>query len=107
MNSDVSANNGAVYIYIPRDNMFVYNQTIYPTVKTPNVRFGSKLDFDGNTLAITSKGGDIATTTTFDTGATSFDNNNTKFAKVDDNSGLVSIYETVNDNPNLRTRFCL
>ena len=97
MNSDVSANNGAVYIYIQRDNMFVYNQTIYPTVKTPNVRFGSKLDFDGNTLAITSKGGDIATTTTFDTGATSFDNNNTKFAKVDDNSGLVSIYETVND----------
>ena len=97
MNGDVASGNGAVYIYIQNGDRFVYNQTIYPTAKTPNVRFGSKIDFDGNTLAIASKGGDITTSTTFDVDATSFDNNNTKFAKVDDNSGLVSVYETVND----------
>lgn len=97
-NGDVSPGNGCVYLYIQQDDQFVYQQTIYPVIKTANVRFGSRLDFDGDTLAITSKGGDISTPTYFDNGVTSFDNSNTEFLKVDDNSGLVSIYETVNNS---------
>ena len=40
------------------DPTYSFSQTIRPVDKTPNTRFGFNLDFDGNTLAITSKGGD-------------------------------------------------
>ena len=97
-NSDISRSNGAVYIYIQSGDTFVYKQTIRPKDATPNTRFGSKLDFDGDTLAITSKGGDIKTETIIDTGTTSFDRGNTLFSTTDDNSGIVSLYETINDS---------
>ena len=96
-NSDTSRSNGAVYVYVQSGDTFVYKQTIRPKDTTPNTRFGSKLDFDGATLAITAKGGDIQTQTTFDT-FTSFDRGNTEFLTTDNNSGLVSIYESINDS---------
>ncbi len=96
-NSNVSSANGAVYIYMQHGDSFVYNQTIRPKDVSPNTRFGARLDFDGNTLAVTAKGGDIVIATLVDSGSTTFDNNNTEFTTVDNNSGLVSVYETVND----------
>lgn len=96
-NSDISRSNGAVYVYVQDGDSFVYKQTIRPKDNTPNTRFGSKLDFDGETLAVTSKGGDIESTTTFDK-ITSFDRGNTSFLTTDNNSGLVSIYESINDS---------
>ena len=62
-----------------------------------NTRFGFKLDFDGNTLAITSRGGDLEKVTTFRPKQTQFDNASTEFKLIDNDSGLVSIYETIND----------
>ena len=96
-NSDKTINGGCVYVYILKDGVFTYNQIIRPRDDTPNTRFGFKLDFDGNTLAITSKGGDIVKVTSLDSSTTTFDNNATKFNTTDNDSGLVSIYETVND----------
>ena len=97
LNSEVSINGGCVYIYILNNGTYTYNQTIRPKDDTPNTRFGWKLDFDGNTLAVTSKGGDITTFTTFDLESTTFDNGATSFVVTDNDSGLISMYETVND----------
>ena len=96
-NSDEVSAGGCVYIYIQTGTDFIYKQTLRPIDKTPNTRFGSKLDFDGNTLAVTSKGGDLKTITSFDSASTVFDASNTEFSTSDNESGLVSIYETVND----------
>ena len=98
-NSVDTIRGGAVYIYIQNTNgNFVKNQTIRSIDLAANTRFGSKLDFDGNTLAIASKGGDLERVTTLDQATTIFDNGNTAFKVIDNDSGLVSIYETVNDS---------
>ena len=117
-NSDVADNAGAVYLYIQKDNTFVYSQTLRPIDKSVNIQFGTKIDFDGNTLAVASRGGSMTSVTSFDTFrnlkeneqyvldpksgvnpiATSFDNNSTKFQTIDQGSGVVSLYETVNDS---------
>ena len=97
-NSVDTIRGGCVYIYIQNsDGKFVKNQTIRSIDLAPNTRFGSKLDFDGNTLAISSKGGDLERVTTIDKSQTIFDNGNTEFKVIDNDSGLVSVYETVND----------
>ena len=97
LNNEKTIRGGCVYIYIQSGTEFVYKQTIRPLDTTPNTRFGAKLDFDGNTLAVNSAGGDIVTTTSFDQNSTTYDSNTTAFAVADNDSGLVSIYETVND----------
>ena len=96
-NSDIVPNGGAVYIYVQNGSTYSFSQTIRPVDDTPNTRFGAKLDFDGNTLAITSRGGDLATNTTFDQNSTKFDAGSTPFKVIDNDSGLVSVYETIND----------
>ena len=96
-NSDITPNGGAVYIYTQNGSTYSFSQTIRPVDTTPNTRFGFNLDFDGNTLAITSKGGDLATNTTFDQNSTKFDAGSTPFRVIDNDSGLVSVYETIND----------
>lgn len=96
-NNELVTNGGVVYVYIQNGNTFSYNQTIRPVERQPNTQFGYKLDFDGNTLAVTSRGGDIVTATTFDSNTTSLDNNSTNFKIIDQGSGVVSIYETVNN----------
>lgn len=97
LNSVESIRGGCVYIYIQSGSQYIYKQTIRPLDKTANTQFGSKLDFDGNTLAVASKGGDLENATTFDSATTLFDALNTNFRTFDNESGLVSIYETVND----------
>ena len=52
-NSEVISNGGVVYVYIQSGNTFVFNQTIRSVEIPPNTLFGYKLDFDGNTLAVT------------------------------------------------------
>ena len=69
-----------------------------PIDKTSNTRFGQKIDFDGDTLAITSQGWRSERVTTFDNNTTVFDNNNTEYKLIDNDSGLISLYETPNDS---------
>ena len=96
-NSEVINNGGVVYLYVQDGNTFKYSQTIRPVVISPNTQFGYKLDFDGDTLAVTSRGGDIVTATTFDNNATTLDNRATVFRITDVGSGVVSLYESVNN----------
>ena len=89
LNNDKTIRGGCVYIYIQSGTQFVYKQTIRPLDTTANTRFGAKLDFDGNTLAVNSAGGDIVTNTSFDQNSTTYDSNTTAFAVADNDSGLV------------------
>ena len=97
LNSDLTPGGGCVYIYVQNGTTFSYRQTIRPRDTKPNTQFGHEIDFDGNTLAICSRGGDLETVTTFDNSQTIFDNKATQFKLIDNDSGLVSIYETIND----------
>ena len=97
-NGQMTVQGGCVYVYIQQNGKFVKTQTLRPVDKTANTRFGQKIDFDGNTLAITSKGGDLERVTTFDNNTTVFDNNNTEYKVIDNDSGLISLYETLNDS---------
>ena len=60
-------------------------------------QFGSAVGFDGNQLAVTSLQGDIDTPTTYDTDTTYFDNKFTNFKKSLMDSGVIYIYERINE----------
>ena len=51
-NSELVPNGGCVYIYVQNGTTFSSIDKQMPRDKQPNTRFGFKLDFDGNTLAI-------------------------------------------------------
>ena len=97
LNSDLVDGGGCVYLYVQSGNTYVYSQTLRPVDTSNNTQFGSKLDFDGSTLAVTSRGGDNITATTFDADTTSLDNGSTEFTVVDAGSGVISIYEIINN----------
>ena len=97
LNSDLTTGGGCVYLYVQSGNSYSYSQTLRPVDTSRNTQFGSKLDFDGNTLAVTSRGGDIVTATTFDSNSTSLDQGTTEFTIIDSGSGVISIYEVVNN----------
>ena len=79
----------------PQNGTTFHRQTC-PRDKQPNTRFGFKLDFDGNTLAIIT-GGDLESNNIPPNSKTQFDNASTEFKLLDNDSGLVSIYEHPND----------
>ena len=68
---------------------------MYSPEKDVAERFGAAIDFNGNDLVVSSKGGDLVTNTTFDNLSTTFDNNLTQFEKVNSDSGQVFMYQQV------------
>ena len=92
-----SNDNGKVYVYTSTAGVFAQTQTIFSPSNDVAERFGASLDFDGNNLIISAKGGDLVTSTTFDTLTTSFDNNLTQFESVNADSGQVFMYQKVNN----------
>lgn len=98
LNSGSVTNGGAVYVYLQKDGSFVWSQTLRPVDQTINTQFGNAVDFDGFTLAITSRGGDMEKLTSFDSASTIFDNGSTGFRTFDVDSGKVSVYETINNS---------
>lgn len=115
LNDDVKVDQGKVYIYKLSNNNFVLSQEIASHGNEIAEEFGYNVSFDGNQLAITALSGDIELTTTFDTysgkleglindptsnlsdASTTFDNQFTTFQKVILNSGVVYMYERIND----------
>ena len=105
-------NQGLVYIYKQSNGAFQYYQTLYSPNNERAEMFGYALQFDGNTLAITARNADSYIKTTFDTyssplsgyvldpastknlSPTVFDNQFTDFKKVNEDSGVVYLYET-------------
>ena len=115
LNDDVKVDQGKVYIYKLTNGNFVLSQEISSHGNEIAEEFGYNVSFDGDQLAITALSGDIKLATTFDlyndkleglindptSGLsevnTTFDNEFTTFQKVLLNSGVVYIYERIND----------
>ena len=90
-----SNDNGKVYLYTSSAGTFTNTQVIYSPENDVAERFGASLDFEGNDLIVSSKGGDLVTSTSFDTLTTTFDNNLTQFESVNADSGQVFMYQKV------------
>ena len=101
LQDEIDTNNGAVYVYRQVSGSFIWSQTLYSPENDVAERFGATLDFDKNNLAISSRGGDLIATTTYDTNttvvSTTFDNNLTQFKTANEDSGQVLIFQRFND----------
>ena len=96
-NNSVATAQGKVYLYKLTGGIFVLSQTLYSHNNEVAEQFGSAVSFDGNQLAVTSLQGDIDTLTTYDTDTTYFDNKFTNFKNSMMDSGVVYVYERINE----------
>ena len=100
LQDEVADNNGAVYVYRQVSGSFIWSQTLYSPEDDVAERFGASLDFDKNNLIVSSRGGDLISTTTFDANtvvATTLDNNLTQFTTANEDSGQVMVFQRFNN----------
>ena len=97
-NDDYKRDQGKVYIYKLVNGQFVLSQEIQSPNNEQAEHFGAYLNFDGNQLAVTSLNGDIEKPTTFDLNTTVFDDEFTNFKSVEMDSGIIFMYERINNS---------
>ena len=108
LQDEVNDNNGAVYVYRLVSGSFIWSQTLYSPEDDVAERFGASLDFDKNNLIVSSRGGDLISTTTFDANtvvATTLDNNLTQFKTANEDSGQVLVFQRFNNTLIYSERF--
>ena len=96
-NNSIEIQQGKVYLYKLTNGTFTLSQTLFSHNNEVAEQFGSAVGFDGNQLAVTSLQGDIEIATTYDADTTYFDNKFTNFKKVNMDSGVIYIYERINN----------
>ena len=96
-NDDRETDQGVVYVYLLNDGQYTLAQTLNSTTNEKGEQFGSNLDFDSNQLIVTSLFGDMEIDTTFDKNTATFDQQLTSFCKTKNDTGLVQLYERIND----------
>ena len=97
-NDDIKKDQGKVYIYTLVNGQFTLTQEVSSPNGEQAEQFGSYLNFDGNQLCVTSLNGDIEIPTTFDNNTTLFDDEFTKFKSTDMDSGVIFMYERINQS---------
>lgn len=117
-NDDIKLDQGKVYIYKQVDGRFVFTQTLESPQNEESETFGYKISFSADNLVVTSLNGDMKIPTTFDTLAdkvegstyvndpasgssgieTTFDRGFTSFRNVVLDTGVVYIYENVENS---------
>jgi hypothetical protein len=88
---------GVVHIYSQVNGKFELVQTLESPKTQESEKFGYSISLDNSQLAISSVNGDITIPTIFDGETTTFDNNFTQFRNVQYDSGIVYIYERVDN----------
>jgi len=88
---------GQVHIYEQINGTFVQTQILNSPNNESAEIFGQYLNFDNNTLIVTGKNADSSETTTFDTNTTIFDNGFTTYKNYDNDSGVIYVYERINN----------
>jgi hypothetical protein len=95
------ADQGSVHIYTQQQvngqAQFVLTQTILSPKTQESEKFGYGVSLGNDQIAISSVNGDITIPTIFDGETTTFDNNFTQFRNVQFDSGIVYIYEKINN----------
>ena len=94
-NDDYKADQGIVYIYKQVDGVFVLSQSLASPSNERAEMFGWKVDFDGNKLFASGRNTDSASRTYFDGQATVFDKGFTGFQTVNQDAGVVYVYEKI------------
>jgi hypothetical protein len=89
---------GKVYIYTLNNGSFTLTQEVFSPNNEQAEQFGAYLNFDGNQLAVTSLSGDIEIPTTYDNNTTVFDDEFTNFKSMNMDSGVIFVYERINQS---------
>jgi hypothetical protein len=93
----IKTNQGQVYVYNQVDGEFVLSQTLTPPNNEESEQFGYDISFGEDNLVVSSLNGDQRIPATFDSGATVFDNNFTNFRNIKLDTGVVYIFEELNN----------
>ena len=94
-NDDYKADQGIVYVYKQVDGVFELSQTLASPSNERAEMFGWKVDFDGEKLHVSARNSDSSSRTYFDAQATVFDKGFTGFKTVNEDSGVVYVYEKI------------
>ena len=100
-NDDRKTDQGKVEVYRLTNNIFVLSQTLLPPQNEESEKFGSSISFSSDNLVVTSLNGDMTIPTTFDVSngiETSFDKGFTTFKNTIKDTGMVYIFEDIEDN---------
>lgn len=94
---------GTVYVYTQgSDDTYTQTQSLNSPFAEVNEVFGTSVKFGGNKLVIVGKNSDTINYTTFDLidedNVTTFDNSNTKFSQMVEDSGRIIIFEELDNN---------
>ena len=96
-NDDVKIDQGKVYIYQQINGDYVETQQLISPNNEISERFGYSLSFSNDNLIIASLNGDMKIPTVFDGDNTKFDRGFTEFSNVKVDSGVVYVYERLQD----------
>ncbi len=100
-NDERKTDQGKVVVYRQINGEFVYSQTLLPPQNEESEKFGSSLSFSSDNLVVTSLNGDMKIPTTFDASSgneTTFDKSYTTFKNVIKDTGVVYIFEDIEDS---------
>jgi hypothetical protein len=92
------AKSGTIFVYTQQNGEFVLTQELQSTRPMRGEMFGASLEFDGRTLFASAYNASSDDVTTFDGGATQFDNLFTNFKNIIANNGVVYVYDRVEDS---------
>ena len=93
----VTTDAGVVYVYKQVNGVYVNTQTLTSPQPQTTEKFGTNLDFDGDTLIISSLNGDMEINFSLDNNVTYFDAGATTFNSKILDTGSVYVYENYND----------
>jgi hypothetical protein len=88
---------GVVYVFKQTNGVYVNTQTLTSPQPQTTEKFGTNLDFDGDTLAISSLNGDMEINFSLDTNNTYFDAGATTFNNKLLDTGSIYVYENFNN----------
>jgi hypothetical protein len=93
----VTTDAGVVYVYKQVNGVYMNTQTLTSPQPQITEKFGTNLDFDGDTLIISSLNGDMEINFSLDNNNTYFDAGATTFNSKILDTGSVYVYENYND----------
>ena len=100
-NDEKKTDQGKVVVYRQVDGAFTYAQTLLPPQNEASEKFGSSIAFSEDNLVVSSLNGDMKIPTTFDVvnnNETTFDKGYTTFRNVIHDTGVVYIFEDIEDS---------
>jgi len=100
-NDSKKRDQGKVDVYRFTNGLFTLTQTLTPPQNEESEKFGTSMSFSNDNLVVTSLNGDMKLPTTFDVNnknETTFDNGFTSFRNIIRDTGVVYIFEDIEDS---------